>query len=374
MHTVTIYPLGNADTCRIDLSGGKKILIDYAATRDPNDSYDRRCNLSNELRGDLTKAGRSYYDVVGFTHLDTDHIKGSTEFFYLDHAEKYQGPDRIKINELWVPAAAIVEEGCDDEARIIRAEARHRLRIGKGIRVFSRPVHLKNWLAQQGLTLESRAHLITDAGQLIPGFNLTTDGVEFFVHSPFASHLADGSLIDRNQDSLVLHGTFTVDGIITKAFFGSDLDYDSLVTIVNTTRAKHRDERLENDLVKICHHCSYLALSPDKGKDKTKPVPEVKWMFEEKLQPGALLIATCCPILANDDDCQPPHRQAAKYYEERAVAVGGEFKVTMQHPSESRPEPIVIEITANKARIKKNFSTGAAVIAAAPAPRAGNHG
>ena len=87
-------------------------------------------------------------------------------FFYLEHASKYQDADRIKIRELWVPAAAIIEDGCKDEDRIIRAEARHRLRSGKGIRVFSRPDKLKDWLNDQGLTLESRAHLITDAGQL----------------------------------------------------------------------------------------------------------------------------------------------------------------------------------------------------------------
>ena len=33
MHTVTIFPLGNADCTRIDLQGGKKILFDYANMR-----------------------------------------------------------------------------------------------------------------------------------------------------------------------------------------------------------------------------------------------------------------------------------------------------------------------------------------------------
>jgi hypothetical protein len=112
-------------------------------------------------------------------------ISGSSDFFYLEHAAKYQTSGRIKIRELWVPAAAIIEEGCEDEDRIIRAEARYRLKMGKGIRVFSRPDKLKEWFENEGLTLESRAHLITDAGQLIPGFSLASDQVEFFVHSPF---------------------------------------------------------------------------------------------------------------------------------------------------------------------------------------------
>jgi len=38
--------------------------------------------------------------------------------------------------------------------------------------IFSRPTKLKEWLEKQGLTLESRAHLITDAGQYVPGFSM----------------------------------------------------------------------------------------------------------------------------------------------------------------------------------------------------------
>lgn len=172
MHKVTFFPLGNADCCRIDLENGQKILFDFAAMRDPKDEYDLRIDLPEELRSDLEAADRDYYDAVAYTHLDNDHICGSSEFFYLEHAAKYQGAGRIKIRELWVPAAAIIEEGCEDEDRIIRAEARHRLKAGKGIRVFSRPDKLKDWLKQEGLTLEARAHLITDAGQLIPGYSL----------------------------------------------------------------------------------------------------------------------------------------------------------------------------------------------------------
>jgi hypothetical protein len=42
-----------------------------------------------------------------------------------------------------------------------------------------KPDKLADWLRARGLTLASRAHLITDAGQLVPGFNQVTDGVEF---------------------------------------------------------------------------------------------------------------------------------------------------------------------------------------------------
>jgi hypothetical protein len=370
IHRLTFFPLGNADCCRIDLDNGRQILLDYAAVRDPQDPNDLRCDLTKELRGDLESRKRDYYDVVGFTHLDVDHIHGAPEFFHLEHADKYQGKGRIKIRELWVPAAAVIEESCEDESRILRQEARHRLKRGEGIRVFSRPDQLKDWLEGEGISLDARRHLITDAGQLIPGWTTSADGVEFFVHSPFASRLEDGALLDRNKDSLVLHATFLAEAAKTRVFFGADAEHEALTEIIRITRAKGREERLESDVVKISHHSSYLSLGPDKGKEKTKPTEEIAHFFEKNLLWRATLVSTSDPIPLEDGD-QPPHRQAANYYGEQAQAQGGEYTVTMEHPKVSAPEPLVIEIGSLKAKRKKDYSGGIAAAVSGPAPRAG---
>ncbi len=103
MHRLNFFPLGNADCCRIDLAGGERILFDCAATGDPNDQYDKRVDLHEELRHDLDASGRDHFEVVAFTHLDRDHFACATEFFHLDHAQKYQGGDRIRIDVMWVP-------------------------------------------------------------------------------------------------------------------------------------------------------------------------------------------------------------------------------------------------------------------------------
>ena len=70
---LTFHPLGNADCTRFDLADGKKLLVDYADMRNPNDLWDRRIDLPAELKSDLRAAKRDYYDVVCFTHLDDDH-------------------------------------------------------------------------------------------------------------------------------------------------------------------------------------------------------------------------------------------------------------------------------------------------------------
>src|SRR6266478_5690811 len=100
---VTFFPIGNADCCRIDLVGGRKVLIDFADKRDPKDPYDKRIDLAAEVRRDL-----------------------------------------------------------DDAARVIRQEARHRLKQGKGIKVFSRPERLHDLLESWGLTVADRASCIVD--------------------------------------------------------------------------------------------------------------------------------------------------------------------------------------------------------------------
>ena len=376
IHRVNLFPLGNADCCRVDLDNGKQILIDYAAMRDAADKNDLRIDLPGTLRKDLEGRKRDYYDVVGFSHLDDDHIRGASNFFYLEHAQKYQenvdGKLRIKIRELWVPAAVITEEGCTEEDRIIRQEARYRLKKGSGIRIFSRPEALKNWLEGEGLSIEARQSLITDAGQLVPGYLAEIDGVEFFVHSPFACRTDDGTYVERNDGCLVLHATFMVDGVKTRMFLGADIRHEPLSEIIRITCSKKRLERLESDIVKIPHHSSYLSLGPEQGDAKTQPTEEIAYFYEKQLMFRAKLVSTSWPIPSDDSSCQPPHKQAAKYYEDSAAAQGGEFIVTMEHPSNESPKQLVIEITGSKSSIAKPFFGGATAAVTQRPPRAGH--
>jgi len=376
MHTMTFFPLGNADCCRIDLACGKAILVDFADTRDPSDLNDPRCDLPEALRADLQARRRDYYDVVAFTHLDRDHFGGATEFFYLDHAAKYQGDGRVKMMIMWVPAAFITEQSPDDdEARILQREARHRFRVGKGIRVFSRPERLRDWCEENHLRLEDRLELISDAGTLAPEFSLASDKAEFFIHSPFAIRQDKNTVEDRNEDSLVFQVTFDVDAVLTRGLLLADSTYDVLAQIVDVTRAKKNDVRLEWDIAKLPHHCSCLSIGPEKGKDKTEPVDQVAWLYEQQGLSGAVGISTSKPIPTpnsdEDKDPQPPHRQAANYYKGVTGDLNGQFLVTMEHPNTTAPEPLVIEIGRDKATPKKTARTAAVIATSRSAPRAG---
>lgn len=137
MTQLTCFPLGCADTTLIEFRDKQRMLVDYANTRS-GEAGDKRCDLPALLKEDLKAAGLTGYKVVAFTHLDNDHCCGAAAFFHFEWAAEYQGEGRHKIGTLWVPAAAIIETNLKGDARVIRSEARHRLRNGKGIKIFSR--------------------------------------------------------------------------------------------------------------------------------------------------------------------------------------------------------------------------------------------
>ena len=358
---VHFFPLGNADTLRVDLADGRKLLVDYADTRNPDDSNERRCDLPAELRRDLRRARRDFYDAVCITHLDTDHCKGFGEFFWLQHAKMYQDDSRVRINELWVPAAAVLERNLEGDARLVRSEARHRLKAGKGILIFSRPDRLKVWMEKNDIDYESRKHLIVDAGTLVPGY--TKEGAartEFFVHCPFGWRLDDKTVIDRNEASIVMQVTLRENGRDSYLLLGSDIDHETISEIVQVTKKHDNEDRLRWDLMKVFHHCSYLAVGPERGVDETKAVPDVKWLFETQGRAGGRIVSPSwrIPVKGSkeDKDTQPPHRQAANHHHRVAEELNGQFVVTMEEPSPERPRPFGYEFTA----------WGVALIVAAP--------
>lgn len=372
---LTFYPLGNADTTLIRLCNDDLVLFDYADRRDPDDPYDKRIDLPNALRDQLADAGREAFRVVAFTHLDDDHICGASDFFHFDYNKSLQGGDRVQMEEMWVPAYAITETDVSGDAWYIRQEARHRLREGYGIKVFSRPEQLKKILEGWGLTLEERRHCIVDAGKTVPGFSLTgSERAEFFVHSPFAWRTDEG-LEDRNQNSIVVQMTLREGGNDSYAFLGADVDYETLSQIVETSRRHDNEHRLTWDVLKLFHHCSYTALSDEKGEDITDPVDDVRDLFEEFSREKAIIVSPSKPIPAKgtreDDDVQPPHRQAANYYRGVVKDIGGEFKVTMETPSVAKPKPLKVKVSASGVALAMVAAPNVAAATSSQTTRAG---
>ncbi len=368
-HRIRFYPLGNADTTLITLSNGKNILWDYANMKNEEDSDDKRCDLPHELN----KVVKEDYDIVTFTHADRDHINRFSEYFYLEHAKKYQDSSRKKIKEMWVPASVVLDTHAEDEARILKAEARHRLKSKSGILIFSRPKKMKDWCDdQEDISYDEVKHLFVDAGKLVPGLSLANDGVEFFSHSPFKS---ESKNIDRNAEAIVAQATFN-DKCNTKLILSSDCTWEVWEDIVTVTKYKGNESKLEWDIFHIPHHCSYLSLSDEKGTDITKPTENIKWMYETKGNRRGRLISPSKTIpkkgTDQDKDKQPPHRQAANYYKQVASSKNGEFLVTMESPNKDNPNTILMQVdTINCSKLVKAVGLGTISIGSSKPPRAG---
>lgn len=380
-HQIIFYPVGNGDTSQIVLHQGRRILFDFCHRKKAENVETSEIDLKKRLREELDGAGRDYFDVVAFTHADVDHIQGSTEFFELQHATKYQGDGRIKIKQLWVPAAMLIESASNDQQSnefvILRQEARHRLLEGKDILVFSKPQELLDWLVpklkDRGEASNARDHLFIDAGTIVPGFSKAVDGAEFFCHSPFVKHYEDGDFI-RNSAALVFNVRLLA-GVNTFDYLEvGDAHWEDLEDIVRITKWHGNDDRLAWDLINIPHHCSYLALSDEKGETETEPKPLVK----ELLMAGksdSYIVSCSKPVVdvkESYDQIQPPHIQARKAYDRyRKEVQGRKFLVTMEEPNANKPEPLVFDVTADGVSWTKTALIGAPAIVASRPSRAG---
>lgn len=370
MHKVSFFPIENADSCRITLSSEARILFDFCHRFKPgNGKYD----LAGNIKADLLKRRKLFVEVLCITHLDDDHCDGAEDFFHFNHALKYQGQGRVEIGDLWVPAAAILETGLDDSARVIRQEAIHRLTKQKsGVKVFSRPGSLDDWLKAKGVNPDDVAHLIVDAGTYVPGWKKGVQGVEFFVHSPFAMRQGAGTPPSRNNNAIFVQATFQEGTRDTRLILSADVDSAVIADIVKVTKWHSNEDRLGWDINNVPHHSSYKSLNAGGERcGAITPVDEVDWLYQQGGQ-GGYLVSTSKSIPSDCVEKMPPHKNAADYYKERASEIGGEYVVTADFPTKTNPAEMIFEITSQGAKlIKQSGSVGSGGAVSTPASRAG---
>ncbi len=371
MTEIVFYPLGNADCCFMKTGGGHTFVFDYADMRSADNPEDKRMALLENFREDLGWPESKEIDVLAITHGDNDHIKGIPEAFWLNHAQKYQDEDRIKIKEIWVPAAMLCDEDAADDCKILRAEVQYRFLRKEGIRVFARPEHLADWLAARGKRLDDFRDIITDAGRLVPGWSKETHGIEFFVHSPFAERTIDG-LLDRNENCLVMQATIRESTVDTRFLITADSVSSIWQKMVKITKSHGNDERLAWDLFSIPHHGSYLSMAEEKGEDITEPTEEFKWLLEQG-SVRSVMVSSSREVLIEDDpdDVLPPHRQTYRRYKQTAEDLDGEIVVTMENPTLKEPRRTIVKVDQFGVTLKKESSLAASILTSTVSPRVG---
>lgn len=357
---ITFFPLGNAETCLLELKNGSKLLFDFADMNDgsaTDNRYDIKKDLSNIKE----------FKVVMFSHAHEDHTKGSSEFFFLDHAQKYQSDSRAKIKELWVSAAFLLDTDLENhsDAKIIRNEARYRLKNGYGIKVFADPDSLSDWLESHEINYDDIKHLIIHAGQTIT-IPDTDDEVQFFVHAPFSDDSED--VQDKNDPSIVLQVRLFNSNTQTNILLTGDTNYKVLDKIVDLSKANNNEEYLSWDIYDIPHHCSHTGLN-EKGEKDTRiitPTPNIQWLLQ-KAEKNAVMVASCKKIT---EDTSPPHMIAKRAYEQYTSS-DVELYVTMKHTSFKNDIPIPIIIKIDKLGITVEKENAQEQYFKKSAPRAG---
>lgn len=332
---LTFYPLGNAETCLLELSNGKKLLFDYAAMNDGS-ATDERIDLRKQL------SEIKEFQVVMFSHAHQDHTKGASEYFYLDHAEKYQSDDRAKIDELWISSAYILDTDLENgtDAKIIRDEARYRLKEGYGIKVFADPDSLTSWLDTHNILYKDIEHLVVHAGNTITSDELG-DEIEFFVHAPFSDDCDD--VQDKNDPSIVLQVRLYNSATETNILITGDTPYTVLDKIVDVSKNNDNEGYLAWDLYDIPHHCSYTGLNQKNEEDtyRITPSENVQWLLKQASK-NAKMVASCDKVT---EETAPPHIIAKRAYEHHTTS-DVKLLITMEHcPNNGgKPTPIVFEI------------------------------
>ena len=351
--TFTIYPLGNAQTMQLELGNGKRMLFDYADMKPNNaETSDKRCSLPNEFYG-VTK-----FDVVMFTHAHEDHIKGASEYFNMEYL--YTEDEGVTIGELRLSAAFVAGSNysCED-ARVIRQEARARLKAGKAIKIFGYSEELSKWLEDSNISVDSVQHLMFYAGQNIT--HELGDEISFFLHAPFSDDCDD--VQDKNDPSIVLQMRLHNDDKETNILVTGDVPCDVLDEIVSRTKEKNNEKYLRWDFYDIPHHCSNTGLC-NNSDEGVEPTDDVKWLLQQS-EVNAYVVASCNALA--ETDSPPPSQEAADAYK-RSINLDVTFRITMEWPNLSAPEPMAFTIDSKG--LKPKTSTSALFISK-PAPRAG---
>lgn len=345
---IIFYPIGNAETCYLELNCGSKILFDYAAMYNGSDQ-DKRY----DIKKDLSEIG--YFDIVMFSHAHDDHTKGASDFFYLEHAKKYQSGKRAKIGELWISSAFILDTDLENQsdAKIIREEARYRLKKHQGIKVFAEPDSMTEWLSAHDINYNDVSDLIIHAGTTINLPYPLKNEMRAFIHAPFSEDSED--IQNKNDPSIILQlGLLnnTNSGIRqTNILITGDTPYKVLDKIVDISKKHSNEAYLSWDIYDIPHHCSYTGLNEKPNdNDELIPSPNVQWLLHQS-SVNAYMVASCDKVTAKTS---PPHLIAKKAYEKYTKS-DVSLLVTMEHTcNEDAPTPIIFEIDSNGVTLKQN--------------------
>lgn len=355
-HQLKFYPVGNGDQALIITKDGTTIAVDCNIRQASVGSTDP---LIYDVKVDLLKSiqkrdDNPYVDVFVLTHGDCDHCRGFQGNFYQGDPGKYSEKDRtagrIIIDEMWF-SPMIAEEHTNDDEEAYQKEAERRLDL-------HRQNHPSKDLPGNRVRIvgydgnkdySDLNHLRAIPGTVVSTFNnKQLDCFSVFIHAPFNEHLKSAEK-DKNSTSIVFQARFKENAWDTEfsglVMFGGDSDHYSWAIILEKTLKynNHRNEQaLDWDLFLSPHHCSWSFFNDRPQADNPTP-KDTSLNILDYRRSGGIVIASSKKIV--DDDDNPPHWEAKQEYLKKLES-DAHFLNTSTEPKESKPEPIVFEVTS----------------------------
>ncbi|MEL6458567.1 MAG: metallohydrolase [Cyanobacteria bacterium J06621_15] len=361
---ITFFPVDNGDMTLIELERGKTILIDVNIRAAADDSNDSTLDVVGMLREKLKRdwEGRLYVDVFLLSHPDQDHCRNLEKHFHLGSPDTYhESEDKIFIREIWSSPMVFRRASrtltlCED-AKAFSSEARRRVkyfrknglsRIEDGDRIQIMGEDENGKTDDLGLILVKVGDLVTKVNG---SFDSSMTARLLGPVAKFDSEEEEEALA-KNRSSVILR--FDLKSGTNNAACRFLTAGDAEVAVWERLWIEHHQhpDWLQYDILQTPHHCSWRSLSHDSWSElgtKAK-VSEYARQALSQGREGAVIVASCKPISANDSD--PPCTGAKQEYEAIAKGVSGSFKCTGEYPSKKSLRIMEFEIGRYGTRLK----------------------
>ena len=361
--TLNFFPVDNGDMTLIELESGKTILIDVNIRVAADESNDSTPDVVGMLREKLKRdrQGRLYVDVFLLSHPDQDHCRGLEKHFHLGSPDTYRkSEDKIFIREIWSSPMVFRRASrtltlCED-AKAFNTEARRRVKyfrenyfagVGDGDRIQIMGEDENGKTDDLGLILVKVGDLVTK----VNGSFDSSMTARLLGPVPKFDSEEEEEALAKNRSSVIL--SFDLTGAGNNAACRFLTAGDAEVKVWERLWMEHKyTDWLQYDILQTPHHCSWRSLSHDSWRelDRQAKVSEYARQALSQARYGAVIVASCKPISANDSD--PPCIGAKREYEAIAKGVSGSFKCTAEYPTKTSPRTMEFKIGADGPRLK----------------------
>lgn len=323
---IVFWPVGTGDSTTVVVDKDSAILqVDLHHLSKSEDDDEVHVPIVDELVRLLPKRnGRPYLAAFALTHPDKDHTCGFADLL-----------ERVEIGQIWHTPRIFREYDKDlcDDACAFKEEVQRRREVTmekgedtpSGDRVL---VIGHDDIFADGTYEDFPVCWRAFPGKCYSELDGTNHGDAFqaFIHAPFK----DGCAGERNETSLALHVTVQNDGGAGRVLLFGDLSYPSLRRVVDKTKGKDRQHRLDCDALLAPHHCSKRTMYwKSEGDDEAVLKQDIMDDFEEALADDGRVVASCDADFSDDEGKNPPHLKARRRYEE--IVAAGHFVCTHEY-------------------------------------------